>query len=299
MNNHTHDSTPLKSGVVLEPIRFEMIPHWIIEHPEITGSAIRVYLHLRKRAGADGTAWPSRKRIAADLGVAIKTADTALNVLSKIGAVIITERYDADGAQTSNLYTVRWTEDKKATDDAHLGFVPRRPELNDPAPLGQNEATPLSKNDPTPLGQKGYTNLYKEELKHREPIQVLKRIDHPSLQRNNSPDPFGEFWSAYPRRAAKGAARIAWLKAIKRAPAHVIIQGAWAYSSDPNRDPAFTKHPATWLNSDCWEDDPLPNTTPMTAREIMFKKSDALIMDLQEKEQALGVESSPWKALEQ
>jgi hypothetical protein len=37
----------------------------------------------------------------------------------------------------------------------------------------------------------------------------------------------------------------------------------------------------------------------MTAREIMFKKSDALIMDLQEKEQALGIGSSPWKALEQ
>jgi hypothetical protein len=30
------------------------------------------------------------------------------------------------------------------------------------------------------------------------------------------------------------------------------------YRDDPNRVQEFTKHPATWLNGDCWLDDPLP-----------------------------------------
>jgi hypothetical protein len=82
---------------------------------------------------------------------------------------------------------------------------------------------------------------------------------------------FDAFWSAYPRKEAKGEARKAWGKAAKRVDPAVIITGALAYHHDPNRDPAFTAHPATWLNADRWEDDPLPprpsaNGTP-TASE--------------------------------
>ena len=62
----------------------------------------------------------------------------------------------------------------------------------------------------------------------------------------------------YPRRTAKGAARTAWAKALKKADADTIIAGAVAYRDDPHRHPAFTKNPATWLNGECWNDDPLP-----------------------------------------
>jgi hypothetical protein len=30
------------------------------------------------------------------------------------------------------------------------------------------------------------------------------------------------------------------------------------YRNDPNREPEFTAHPATWLNAGRWDDDPLP-----------------------------------------
>lgn len=69
---------------------------------------------------------------------------------------------------------------------------------------------------------------------------------------------FDEFWNAYPRREAKQAAQRAWAKAVKAAdPAH-IIAGAQRYADDPNRDPAYTRHAATWLNAGCWDDAPLP-----------------------------------------
>lgn len=69
---------------------------------------------------------------------------------------------------------------------------------------------------------------------------------------------FDKFWVTYPRREGKEAARKAWRKAIRRAKPAEIIAGAARYRDDPNRDPAYTKHPGPWLNAGRWEDDPLP-----------------------------------------
>lgn len=51
---------------------------------------------------------------------------------------------------------------------------------------------------------------------------------------------------------------MAFAKAVRRADVEVILGGARRYADDPNRDPAFTKQPATWLNADSWENGPLP-----------------------------------------
>lgn len=72
---------------------------------------------------------------------------------------------------------------------------------------------------------------------------------------------FAAFWSAYPRKVAKATARTAFGKALKRTNLEALVAGATAYANDPHRDPAYTKHPATWLNGDCWEDDYTPERT--------------------------------------
>lgn len=69
---------------------------------------------------------------------------------------------------------------------------------------------------------------------------------------------FAEFWSVYPRKDDKRRAETAFETALKRATADAIIAGARAYAADPNREAAFTKHPATWLNADAWANGPLP-----------------------------------------
>lgn len=69
---------------------------------------------------------------------------------------------------------------------------------------------------------------------------------------------FDEFWSVYPKRKAKGEARTAFAKALKRTDAQSIIEGAIAYRDDPTRKDEYTKHPATWLNADCWTDEHAP-----------------------------------------
>lgn len=72
-------------------------------------------------------------------------------------------------------------------------------------------------------------------------------------------DEFIEFYEqAYPRRSGRGAARKAWEKATRKALPSDIVAAAYRYAADPNREPAFTKHPSTWLNQECWTDDPLP-----------------------------------------
>jgi hypothetical protein len=69
---------------------------------------------------------------------------------------------------------------------------------------------------------------------------------------------FGAFWIVYPKKRGKEAARTAWAKAIKRGadPAH-IVQAATAYAQErAQQDARFTKHPSTWLNAGCYDDEP-------------------------------------------
>ena len=74
-----------------------------------------------------------------------------------------------------------------------------------------------------------------------------------------SPDGFGEFWEAYPRKVGKGEAEKQWrkakgidlqavLKAIERA------RGTEQWQKDGGQ---FIPHPSTWLSQRRWEDEPV------------------------------------------
>lgn len=83
----------------------------------------------------------------------------------------------------------------------------------------------------------------------------------PDLTQPDQTEPeelFVTFWTAFPRKVGKRAARTAFERALKRASAEVICEGARRYADDPNRTDEFTAHPTTWLNRDGWEDAALP-----------------------------------------
>ena len=48
-------------------------------------------------------------------------------------------------------------------------------------------------------------------------------------------------------------------KRIRIGSADVLLEAAERYAADPNREDAYTKLPATWLNAECWDDGPLPD----------------------------------------
>ena len=88
-------------------------------------------------------------------------------------------------------------------------------------------------------------------------LTLTRTITKPLLKDIHRND-FDLFWSSYPLKVGKSAARAAFVKAMKQTDIDTIIAGAIRYMNDPNRDPAYTKHPATWLNAGCWDDELLP-----------------------------------------
>lgn len=105
-----------------------------------------------------------------------------------------------------------------------------------------------------------------------------------TMARRNAPDPtrpdhkntpadadFAAFWAAYPKRVAKEAARKAWAKAAKTTTPSVLIEAATTYATTTEgTDPKFIKHPATWLNGGCWEDETEAPETP--ARSQVYER---------------------------
>ena len=70
---------------------------------------------------------------------------------------------------------------------------------------------------------------------------------------------FEAWWAAYPRKDSKGSASKAFKAAKGRASVSALMLGAAAYAKRrAGEDPQFTKQAATWLNSDCWNDEQPP-----------------------------------------
>lgn len=86
----------------------------------------------------------------------------------------------------------------------------------------------------------------------KAPVKAKK-----SKKRNDYPDDFEEFWRTYPRHEDKKKAFKVWQKALKNgATADEIIAGAARYAKYRAGEPEqYTKHPSTWLNGDCWENE--------------------------------------------
>jgi len=70
---------------------------------------------------------------------------------------------------------------------------------------------------------------------------------------------FEVFWKSYPRRISKKAAFKSWQKAIKEgADIKKIMDAVMAYKAwlaPGNGWRPEPKHPTTWLNQGCWDDD--------------------------------------------
>jgi len=63
---------------------------------------------------------------------------------------------------------------------------------------------------------------------------------------------FDVFWQAYPRKTAKGAARKAFDKAIKKTDLETILKALKL--TQWNDEQKYIRHASTWLNENGWED---------------------------------------------
>ncbi|WP_435643388.1 hypothetical protein ACR9VJ_18245 [Streptomyces sp. H49] len=121
------------------------------------------------------------------------------------------------------------------------------------------------------VGQRNQAAAYALPLAAAAPPPAPKPPTPPALRRTpRKPSPrrpsppadagFDDFWAAYPRKVAKGTARTAWAKALKRGaePADVIAAAARAAAQwrAAHTETRFIPHPATWLNGERYDDEP-------------------------------------------
>jgi len=94
---------------------------------------------------------------------------------------------------------------------------------------------------------------------------------------------FDAFWSEYPRKVGKKKAEDAYMKALKTFnelddmdAATILVDSAIKYA-EVTTDMKFCKHPATWLNGECWNDD-IAHVQP--AEKISASKMQDAFADL-------------------
>lgn len=137
------------------------------------------------------------------------------------------------------------------------------------ASLGELTETQPNSSNLTPVGEgKGEVGKGEERWGEVYIQQTFAEETKPKKRkRRQYPEDFTEFWKVYPKNADKPVAFKAWEKAIHRAEVEDIIDGAQRYRDDPNRDDAYTKNAATWLNADAWENGPLPKRVRSSSRD--------------------------------
>jgi len=124
-------------------------------------------------------------------------------------------------------------------------------------PLSENPLSdiPLSENRTTK------NNIIKED-----------HLIEENTNKTNKRDLFEEFWNEYPRKVDRAKALRAFKSALTRTSFEAILSAAIAYKNDSNRKPEFTKYPATWLNSDSWENEILPSPDSEAAERAKLRR---------------------------
>ena len=199
------------------------------KYSKSVGRARLVLLAIADHQGEIG-AWPSITTLAKMVNASERSVQRDIQELVELGELSVSvQQAPSRGQYKSNLYWVTVGEQSGVTENAS-----------------------------------GVTNLQSGVTESSSGVTAggVLTITKPLLEPVNLYDDFDlefdKFWSAYPRKENKQSARRAMKSALKKTPFYEILAGANRYRLDPNRDPAFTKHAATWLNNECWNDDPLP-----------------------------------------
>lgn len=207
----------------LKGIPYFASPNSIFDLP-ISANEKLVLLNICRRAGPDGGAFPSIKKIAQDCSLSERTVRYALGRLRDAGYLHRETRETANGASTSNLYAVEMRHVMpEGAPDAGGRVHHVQPHYI--------EGRPIIKE--TPISPQGGVDALFEKLK-----------------------------AVYPRRGPGKAmgfprAKVVFAKLLKAGvDPEAICAGAAAYAKSDRGD--FTKQLDTWLNQRCWEDEYTP-----------------------------------------
>lgn len=234
----------------------------------------------------DDECWPGNARLAPEVGVEQRTIRRCLARLEDVGVVERLRRPRREDGRGRLTDVIRFLWD---------GFQ-NLPLVHPDPPDQADKMSPRS--DPTKRTSRDDQADIHDPTKRT--FMTAPSIRTPSVeppQRTNPPNPpapaelvlmsappreplgFDEFWDIYPRKAGKVDARKAWTTATKATSSALIIAGALRFRDDPNREAGFTKHPATWLRSGCWDDDPIPSRLRSTQRSPSRHQANLAVIE--------------------
>lgn len=224
--------------------RFNWI-YRVMTDPVLHANAKVLAVVIANHADGEGRdCYPSQVRLGDLIGVTPKTVQNLLPSLVERGYIEVTPGV---GRGVTHEYRI-----KDETDFAIS--IPEKAKLD--SPYEGEKAKPVTRKGETGRTEKAKPVSVKPVIEPvKEPVEYISRD-------------FDRFWDVYPKRKSKPHAQKAFAKACKVAPAERIIAGAERYAAErQGKDATYTKHPASWLNAHCWEDDPEPSGRQMSLRD--------------------------------
>jgi hypothetical protein len=219
--------------------------------------AVRIALHLHVDTGR---CYPTHATLARETGIGERSIYRLVAFLDQAGWIAV----QGTRGRNANNYILL---DPANPDTPSAG-------LNDTEPCQRNvrvgSVEPCQVNAPTlpNSGSNPATQAGRQKGENRKRKQERESIS-PDFDFGGSKgedtratkaevgESFDQFWAVYPKRVEKDAARKAFGKALERgARAEAMIKGAQAYAVQrEGEDPKYTKHPAKWLNTGCYDDE--------------------------------------------
>jgi hypothetical protein len=86
------DSPAVTDGRIIRRRTFAQVPDALVVDHRVSHVALRLWIRLDRYAGADGQAYPSRERLAADLAVSLGTIKRSLSLLVETGWITRKQR---------------------------------------------------------------------------------------------------------------------------------------------------------------------------------------------------------------
>lgn len=229
---------------------------WALEKAPVQDpTQVLLLIALADRASDDGTgSWPSAAWLAERARCSVRTVRRHMIELEQAGII---RRGDQRSVQhlRGDRRPVVWDLAMEVESTSRGDIVAPR-EVTAGQSVTSSPGVNLSRRE-NPRGDTGGIHgvtavAHKPSL---EPSLVLTPASEPTKVIESH---FDEWWTAYPRKAGKGAARKAYARASRLVGHQVLLDAATRYRADPNRSDAYTAHPSTWLNQDRWDDEPLP-----------------------------------------
>lgn len=230
----------------------------MIAESSLSGPALLVFAALASRAGFESI-HPGQDILAREARCSVRRVRDALRELEDAEVIERVERRTRGGSRASDGYVLK------------SGKRPSR--VTDPLPADGAASGNLPAENDTPTGR---IRQFSETLPL---IKITTSEITTNVRENTAEELFEEWWTVYPKKVGKGAARSAYLKASRKLGdgfREVLLEGVGRYIMAINvsgTEARFIAHPSTWLNGERWADDhSAASAPPSTAAARMAEQ---------------------------